>query len=98
MLGKGAMFAHFVQLARANIEIVAYSPFIKFFSTETAKELAELLLEASGPDGANSTPFRTEFGEIDIATAWLQSRRLSIFTGTSEIQRNFIAKHILGLT
>ena len=93
VLGKGAMFAHFVQLTRANIEIGEYSPFIKLFSTETAKELAELLLEAAGPDGANSTPFRTEFGEIDIATAWLQSRRLLIFAGTSEIQELYSQAH-----
>lgn len=57
MLGKGAMFVHAVQLARANIEIGAYSSFIKLFSTETAQELADLLLEDAGPDGANSTPF-----------------------------------------
>ena len=98
VLGQAAMFAHAVQLARANIEIGAHSSFIKLFSTETAQELADLLLEAAGPDGANSTPFRTEFGEIDIATTWLQSRRLSIFAGTSEIQRNVMAKRILGLT
>jgi alkylation response protein AidB-like acyl-CoA dehydrogenase len=92
------MFAHVAQLARANIEIAAYSPFIKLFSTETAQQLASLLSEAAGPDGANSTTVRTEFGPIDTATPWLLSRRLSIFTRTNEIQRNVIAKRILGLT
>ena len=85
------MFAYAVQLAKANIEIGAYSPNIKLFSNETAQELADLLFKAAGPDGANSTPFRTEFREIDIATTGLQSRRLSVSAGTDEIQRNVMA-------
>ena len=43
-------------------------------------------------DGA---PFSAE--EIEANANWLTTRAVSIYGGTSEIQRNIIAKRVLGL-
>jgi alkylation response protein AidB-like acyl-CoA dehydrogenase len=97
VVGQAAMFAHAVQLAKAEMEIGSHSSFIKLSATEISQDLADLLLEAAGSDAANLAPIETPDGNIDVATTWLQARRLSIFAGTSEIQRNIMAKRVLGL-
>ena len=35
--------------------------------------------------------------EIEWTRAWLSNRAASIYSGTNEIQRNIIAKRVLGL-
>jgi len=97
VLGQSAMFAHAVELAKSDTEIGAHSSFIKLTATEIAQQLADLLMDAAGPAAANAKPLETINGKIDVATVWLQARRLSIFAGTSEIQRNVMAKRILNL-
>ena len=52
---------------------------------------------AAGPFGADRDEIDTPDGPVDVSEFWRQARRLSIFAGTSEIQRNVIAKRILGL-
>jgi len=96
-LTLAAVFAHVVGLAKAGIEIGAASSFGKLAATEIVQRLADLLLEAAGPYGADRDQIDTPDGPVDVSEFWRQARRLSIFAGTSEIQRNVIAKRILGL-
>jgi len=97
VLTQAAVFAHSVGLAKAGMEIGAASSLGKLVATEIVQRVADLMLEAAGPWGASSDPLPTPEGPMDISAFWRQARRLSIFAGTSEIQRNVIAKRILGL-
>jgi len=97
VMAQSAMFAQVIEMTRAGMDIGDGSSFIKIVSTETTQRICDLLLEAAGDRGAESGPIETEDGPVDVAVHWLEARRMSIFAGTSEIQRNVTAKRVLGL-
>jgi hypothetical protein len=92
-----ALFAQMVTMAKAEMEIGAGASIGKLTATETVQRIADLLMEAAGGSGADVDPVQTPDGPVEVTMFWRQARRLSIFAGTSEIQRNVIAKRILGL-
>ena len=79
------------------------SSILKIKGTEIQQRLQELALEAAGHYGA---PFLGEGGHnsgvgplhsIDTAGDYFNGRKTSIYGGSNEIQRNIIAKMVLGL-
>ncbi|HKI75306.1 MAG TPA: acyl-CoA dehydrogenase family protein [Pseudomonadales bacterium] len=70
---------------------------LKMKGAELTKEQAEIKQAAMGIQGFGwEGPGFTE-DEIDANTNWLVTRAVSIYGGTSEIQRNIVAKRVLGL-
>jgi alkylation response protein AidB-like acyl-CoA dehydrogenase len=79
---------------------------LKIKGTEIQQRLTELALEAAGHYGA---PYYRGFGEGDnehpigpdfshrTAPSYFNMRKTSIYGGSNEIQRNIIAKMVLGL-
>ena len=82
----------------------AASSVTKLSYTEFEKRYYELALEILGPYGQLTSP-REDFEEIDTssgepgtwATAFLWSRAGTIYSGSSEIQKNIIGERVLGL-
>ena len=85
----------------------AESSFLKIMGTELRQEITDLLRRAAGP---YAQPFLPESFEADydgepvgpefantVSTKYFNMRKLSIFGGSNEIQKNIIAKMILGL-
>ena len=80
---------------------------LKIRGTEVGQALFELLMEAMGPDAIAHIPDALELdyegprvGASDAAPAagdYFNMRKLSIFGGSNEIQRNIIAQMVLGL-
>ncbi|WP_309604960.1 acyl-CoA dehydrogenase family protein [Phenylobacterium sp.] len=79
------------------------SSILKIKGTEIKQRLQELVLEAAGHYGA---PFLRDLGHnaqvgpdyaVDVAGDMFNGRKTSIFGGSNEIQRNIIAKMVLGL-
>jgi alkylation response protein AidB-like acyl-CoA dehydrogenase len=70
----------------------------KMYGTELQQDKSALICEMRGTrgygwqDGAN---FSDE--ELEWTRTWLGNRAASIYSGTNEIQRNIIAKRVLGL-
>jgi alkylation response protein AidB-like acyl-CoA dehydrogenase len=82
------------------------SSILKLRGAETQQSAAELVAEAAGPLGAfdprSAEDFSAELGEtfgpvIGASSTYFFSRAASIYGGASEIQKNIIAKAILGL-
>ena len=69
----------------------------KIYGTEINMRRMELMVRIAGPQalGWEGPGFDDE--ELAITRDWLRSRGNSIEGGTSEIQRNIIAKRVLGL-
>jgi alkylation response protein AidB-like acyl-CoA dehydrogenase len=92
-----AMFSHAVELTNRERSPGPESSILKIFGTELLQSLNDLLIEAAGSDASIEHPLSTEFGEVDVSTPFLQVRRATIYGGSSEIQRNIIARRVLNL-
>ena len=96
-VGFAAMFAHAAEIANAERSLGLDASIMKITGTETLQRLADLLLDAAGTDAALTGRIMTEDGPIEVAPLFLQVRRATIYGGSSEIQRNILAKRVLGL-
>ena len=69
----------------------------KMYGTELQQDKSTLFVEIRSTDGLGWSG--EEFGQRNLADArtWLANRGASIYSGSSEIQRNIIAKRVLGL-
>ncbi len=92
-----AMFNHAVELTNNERSLGPESSVIKIFGSELLQSLNELLIEAAGGYAAMAQPVATNFGAVDVATPFLFSRRVTIYGGSSEIQRNVLARRVLNL-
>jgi alkylation response protein AidB-like acyl-CoA dehydrogenase len=92
-----ALFSHAVELTNQQQSPGPESSIIKVFGSELLQSLNELLIEASGGHATALEPVSTDFGEIDVSTSYFQSRRVTIYGGSSEIQRNVVARRVLNL-
>jgi alkylation response protein AidB-like acyl-CoA dehydrogenase len=83
------------------------SSILKIKGSELQQAITELLLEVVGPYGLpaprqmegdrwNEPPVGPDWAET-LAPSYFNMRKVSIYGGTNEIQKNIIAKAILGL-
>ena len=81
--------------------------FIKIRGTEIDQSLTELAVEAVGnymlpltpavfEAGSNESPVGSTLASV-VAPTYFNSRKVTIYGGSNEIQRNIIAKAVLGL-
>jgi alkylation response protein AidB-like acyl-CoA dehydrogenase len=92
-----ALFSHAVELTNDGKSPGPESSVIKIFGSELLQALNDLLIEAAGGHAPTEKPIATDFGEVDVATPFLQARRVTIYGGSSEIQRNVLARRVLNL-
>ncbi len=78
-------------------QVGAESSFMKIAGTALLHRLSDLLFEAASALGGGHEPVR--LGELTLhpATSFLQNRRATIYGGTQEIQKDIVAKRVLGL-
>ncbi|MDP3175827.1 MAG: acyl-CoA dehydrogenase family protein [Phenylobacterium sp.] len=79
------------------------SSILKIRGTEIQQRLNELALEAAGtygaphlPEGGHNAPVGPHYAR-GLAGSYFNGRKTSIYGGSNEIQRNIIAKMVLGL-
>ena len=94
---QAAMFWQAVDLAASGMELGPEGSTMKLVATENLQRATDLLIEAAGPWGADAGRIETPAGAVDATGIFLQSRRATIYGGSSEIQRNVLAKRVLGL-
>ncbi|HEY0104334.1 MAG TPA: acyl-CoA dehydrogenase family protein [Brevundimonas sp.] len=82
-------------LAKAGQAHPAIASMLKYYGSELNKRRHELLMAAGGADALEWEGERS--GEGAMARDWLRTKANSIEGGTSEVQLNIIAKHLLQL-
>jgi alkylation response protein AidB-like acyl-CoA dehydrogenase len=91
------MFSHAVELTNNRHSLGPEASVIKIYGSELLQALNELMIEAAGGHASAEQPISTNFGVVDVTTSFLQSRRVTIYGGSSEIQRNVLARRVLNL-
>ncbi|MFB3105636.1 MAG: acyl-CoA dehydrogenase family protein [Pseudomonadales bacterium] len=69
----------------------------KMYGTELQQDKSQLMCELRGTQGLGWTGESFSKTELDWTRMWLSNRAASVYSGTNEIQRNIIAKRVLGL-
>ena len=69
----------------------------KMYGTELQQDKSELFVEMRGTQGLGWDGGSFEQREIEDTRTFLANRAASIYSGSNEIQRNIIAKRVLGL-
>ena len=82
------------------------SSYLKIKGSEIQQATTRLLMEVMGPyampyqpeaeEGWNEPPIGPDYG-THAAPAYFNTRKVSIYGGSNEIQKNIIAKAVLGL-
>jgi alkylation response protein AidB-like acyl-CoA dehydrogenase len=92
-----AMFSHAVELTNHERSLGPEASVIKIYGSELLQALNELMIEAAGGHAVAAKPVVTNFGAVDVTGSFFQSRRVTIYGGSSEIQRNVLARRVLNL-
>ena len=90
-----AMSERFFEMFKAGEAHLASPSMMKYAGTELNTRRHELVMAAGGSDALEWDSDRSKNGKS--ARDWLRTKGNSIEGGTSEIQLNIVAKHILGL-
>jgi alkylation response protein AidB-like acyl-CoA dehydrogenase len=90
-----AMSERFIDEVKAKRAHPAQPSMMKYYGTELNKARHELLMTAGGSDALEWESAASKNGAAP--RAWLRTKANSIEGGTSEIQLNIVAKHILNL-
>jgi acyl-CoA dehydrogenase len=94
-LAFAAMSERFAAMWKAGEAHTASPSMMKYAGTELNKRRNELAMAAGGSDALEWDSERSKIGKTP--RDWLRSKGNSIEGGTSEIQLNIVAKHILRL-
>ncbi|GAA3906191.1 acyl-CoA dehydrogenase family protein [Sphingomonas limnosediminicola] len=94
-LAFAAMSERFFEMFKASEAHPASPSMMKYAGTELNKRRHELMMAAGGSDALEWDSDRSKGGKTP--RDWLRTKANSIEGGTSEIQLNIVAKHILGL-
>jgi len=73
------------------------SSYLKILATETVQSILDSAIEVAGSDAALCQPIREDGQRFDVNEMFLQSRRLTIYGGSNEIQRSILATRVLGM-
>jgi alkylation response protein AidB-like acyl-CoA dehydrogenase len=92
-----ALYAHVVQLVTSGIEVGPDASMMKITGSELLQRTTDLMMEAAGGHGIEEGWFDTGDGRTPISVLYRQVRRVSIYGGSNEIQRNILARRVLDL-
>jgi alkylation response protein AidB-like acyl-CoA dehydrogenase len=81
----------------AGVGVENESSFLKILATETVQQILDMAQEAAGHLAAHAQAVIEDGQRFDVNEMFLQSRRLTIYGGSNEIQRTILATRILGM-
>jgi alkylation response protein AidB-like acyl-CoA dehydrogenase len=93
----GSAFERFAKVLRDGGELGADVSMLKIFTTELYQRITEETIALAGEDARYFEDIEAGNQQVDAMNLFLDSRAPAIFGGSNEIQRNILAKAVLGL-
>lgn len=93
----GSAFERFAKVLRDGGELGADVSILKIFTTELYQRITEETLAIAGEDARYFEDIEAGNDQVDAMNLFLDSRAPAIFGGSNEIQKNILAKAVLGL-
>ncbi len=91
------LYGRFVEQVKRGEPLGQDVSMLKIWTMETWQRLTDLLMEAGAEEGVLSGVREFAGVEADILTSFYYARPATIYGGSSEIQRNILAKYVLKL-
>ncbi len=90
-----SLFERFAEQVRRGDPLGPDVSVLKLFGSQTYQRLSELALEALGADAARKGTVTIGEGSDDVMSLFMNARPSTIYGGSSEVQRNVLAKQVL---
>ncbi|ADV01015.1 acyl-CoA dehydrogenase [Alicycliphilus denitrificans] len=97
VLDSAAAYERFAQIMRTGGSFGFEVSMLKIWATETCQRVTELMVDAAGDLGALGGDVDVDGQEMDILYPFLECRAFTIYGGSSQVQRNILAKNVLDL-
>ena len=97
MADLGALYKRFADQVRRGDALGPDVSILKIFAMDLNQRLSEMVLEAADEHGAMVGEIDFDGEMIDVLAPFYLSRPGTIYGGSNEIQRNIVAKYVLGL-
>jgi hypothetical protein len=98
LLELKACFAHFSEMAGRGLDLPSNVSILKIWATETYTRISSELVRIADEDGVRLGKMRLpDNEEIAPLSSLLNASVTTIYGGSNEIQRNILAKRVLGL-
>jgi alkylation response protein AidB-like acyl-CoA dehydrogenase len=97
LLDHATLYSRYAQAVGRGEMLGNEVSYLKIIGMEAMQRVTEFALERAGALGAMAGPFAVGDTEIDLMAPFYLSRMTTIGAGTSEINRNIIAKRVLNL-
>jgi alkylation response protein AidB-like acyl-CoA dehydrogenase len=97
LLAFSAFYRHAASLHTHGKAPPSMAPVIKIAGGELGQQASELLVDAAGPLGSSAADITINNTAFNSAGDLFEMRRVTVGSGTVEIQRNIIAKRVLNL-
>jgi len=90
-------YEHFAGIVSRGETLGPDVSMLKVLATETFSKIADLVVETAGPLGAMKGDTRIGNIDVNVLAPFYKARPAPIYGGSNEIQRNILAKQVLGL-
>jgi alkylation response protein AidB-like acyl-CoA dehydrogenase len=97
VITQAALFSHAASLTAHGRHLGPEASILKLVATDNLQSVVDLLVEVAGCHGADHGRQPVAGGDVEVTQLFLQSRRATIYGGSSEILRNVVAKRVLNL-
>ncbi len=91
-----SLYGEFVDVVRRGEPLGADVSMLKIWQTELFQRITDLMVEVAGENAALLDPMEGNRA-LNPGGLYLQARPATIYGGSNEVQRNIIAKNVLGL-
>ncbi len=97
ILDLEAAYERFRDVVKQGGQLGAEVSILKIWSMELYQRVSDMMLRVAAEDAAMLDPVPDPAGDIDILGTYLHSRTATLYAGSNDIQRNIVAKAVLGL-